>query len=305
MIRSFFLCLTVLLVGSGMMLTGSAQGRKHQGFSISTGPGKTITDCSQIRVTVHDGQVIGTEQTQTLPGSISPLQVQAPINGGIHVQGYRGGDYVIKTCMYATGDTVEEARSVLSQLSLSSNNGRLTVNGPGSGTWVAYLIIQAPNGAAIEMEAINGPIGVSDFSGSVQARTKNGPISFEDVSGQARAEAQNGPIHISGSSGDIRANAQNGPIGVYLSGSRWENGELEAHTQNGPLSLALPPDYQSAVRVEASKHSPVECRAVQCKQAVRTWDRPSVIEFGGPSPVVRMSTVNGPVTVSSTGDKSN
>jgi hypothetical protein len=42
---------------------------------------------------------------------------------------------------------------------------------------------------------------------------------------------------------------------------------------------------------------------VQCKQAVRTWDRPSVIEFGGSSPVVRMSTVNGPVSVNSTGEK--
>jgi DUF4097 and DUF4098 domain-containing protein YvlB len=205
--------------------------------------------------------------------------------------------------MYATGDSVEEARSVLAQLSFSSSNGRLTVNGPSSGTWVAYLIIQAPNGSVMEMESTNGPIGVSDFSGSVHARTRNGPITLEDISGQARAEAQNGPINISGSSGDIRASAQNGPIGVELSGSRWENGELEAHTQNGPLSLSLPPDYQSAVRVEASRHSPVECRAVQCKQAVRTWDRPSVIEFGGASPVIRMSTVNGPVTVSSTGEK--
>ena len=302
MIRRFFLCLTVLLVGSGMMLTGSAQKRKHDGFSISTGPGKTITDCSQVRVTLHNGEVVSSEQTQTLPGSTSPLQVQAPLNGGIHVQGYRGGDYVIKTCMYAAGDSVEEARSVLAQLSLSSNNGRLTVNGPSTGTWVAYLLIQAPNGSVMEMESTNGPIGVSDFSGTIQARTRNGPISFEDVTGQARAEAQNGPINISGSSGDIRANAQNGPIGVELSGSRWENGELEAHTQNGPLSLSLPPDYQSAVRVEASRHSPVECRAVQCKQAVRTWDRPSVIEFGGPSPIIRMSTINGPVTVSSTKD---
>jgi hypothetical protein len=305
MIRSFFVCLTILLVGSGMMLTGSAQRRKHDGFSISTGPGKTITDCSQVRVTLHDGEVLRSEQTQTLPGSTSPLQVQAPNRGGIQVQGWKGGDYVIKTCLYASGDNVEEARSVLAQISLSSNNGRLTVNGPRDGMWVAFLLIQAPNGAVMEMESTNGPIGVSGFSGSVQARTQNGPITFEDVSGQARAEAQNGPINISGSSGDIRANAQNGPIGVELSGSRWENGELEAHTQNGPLSLSLPADYQSAVRVEASKHSPVECRAVQCKQAVRTWDRPTVIEFGGPSPVVRMSTVNGPVTVSSTGDKSN
>ena len=189
MIKGFFLCLAVLLVGSGLMVTGSAQGRRHEGFSISTGPGRTITDCSQIRVSVRYGQVFSNEQTQTLPGSTSPLQIQAPKNGGIHVQGYRGGDYVIKTCMYATGDSVEEARSILAQLSLSTNNGQLTVNGPSGNDWIAYLIVQAPNGSVIEMDSTNGPIGVSDFSGTVTARTQNGPISFEDVTGQARAEA--------------------------------------------------------------------------------------------------------------------
>jgi hypothetical protein len=303
MIRSFFVCLTILLVGSGMMLTGAAQERKHQGFSISTGPDKVISDCSQVRVTMRDAELARTEQTYTLPLSASALQIQAPHRGGIHVQGWKGGEYLIKACLSAAGDNAQEAQAVLAQLSLSVNNGQVTVNGPTGGMWVAYLIIQAPDGAALEMSSTNGPIGVSDFSGSVQARTLNGPITLQNVGGQIRADAQNGPINVTGSGGDFRLNAQNGPIGVELTGSRWETGELEAHTQNGPLSLSLPPDYQSAVRVQASKHSPVECRAVQCKQSVRTWDRPSVIEFGGSSPVVRMSTVNGPVTVSSTRDK--
>ena len=304
MIRSFFVCLVILLVGCGMMLTGAAQNRRHQGFSISTGPEKIISDCSQIRVTHRDAEVARTEQSYTLPRSTAPLQVQAPRNGGIQVQGWKGGEFLIKACLSAAGDTAQEAQGFLAQVALSVSNGRVTVNGPTTDvTWVAYLIIQAPDGSALELESTNGPVGVSDFSGTVQARTQNGPITLRDVNGQVRADAQNGPINVTGNRGDFLLNAQNGPIGVYLTGNRWESGELEAHTQNGPLSLSVPPDYQSAVRVEASKHSPVECRAVQCKQAVRTWDRPSVIEFGGSSPIIRMSTVNGPVSVNSTGEK--
>jgi DUF4097 and DUF4098 domain-containing protein YvlB len=143
---------------------------------------------------------------------------------------------------------------------------------------------------------------VSDFSGAVQARNQNGPISFHGVTGQVRADVQNGPITVKGSGGDFRLTAQNGPLTVELDGNQWSGGELEGKTQNGPLTLKLPETYLSPVRVDASKHSPVECRAVQCQQAARTWDRPTVIQFGGEaSPVIRLSTTNGPVTIVSPG----
>ena len=112
-----------------------------------------------------------------------------------------------------------------------------------------------------------------------------------------RADVQNGPITVSGSSGDFRLTAQNGPLTVELNGTQWSGGELEESTQNGPLTLKLPETYLSSVRVDASKHSPVECRAIQCQQSVRTWDRPTVIQFGDTAPVIRLSTINGPVTI--------
>jgi putative adhesin len=305
MIKMSLLFLMIALVVSGATYnTEAGQGKKHQGFSISTGPGKSISDCSQVRLTVRDGDVAQSEQTKTIPkNSISSLQVQAPRNGGIHIEGWDGNEYSIRACLSAVGDTTAEAKALLDQLSLSVRDGRVTVEGPSEGTWVGYLLVQAPNGASIDLESTNGPISLNAISASVEARTLNGPISFSDVVGQVRAHAQNGPINVSGNKGDFRLEAQNGPIGVELEGSRWESGELEATTQNGPLSLTLPASYQSAVRVEASRHSPVECRAIQCKQAARTWDKPNIIEFGDSAPVIRMSTVNGPVTIDSTGDK--
>ena len=278
--------------------TGTAQERKHRGFSISTGPEKDIRDCSQMRLTVRDGEVVRSEQVKTIPqNAASTLRIKAPTNGGVYVVGWDRSEYAIKACLGAAGDDVADAKALLDQLSLSVSDGQVTVTGPSGGSWVGYLLVQAPNGSSLDLSATNGPLGISSITATIEARSTNGPISFSGVAGQVRARAQNGPIGVSGSKGNFRIETQNGPIGVDLEGNTWESGELEATAQNGPLSLSLPEGYQSSVRVEASRHSPVECRAIQCKQALRTWDKPNIIEFGDATPVIRMSTVNGPVSI--------
>lgn len=94
--------------------------------------------------------------------------------------------------------------------------------------------------------------------------------------------------------------SQNGPISVRLAGNRWD-GRLEAHARNGPLSLSLPEGYASAVSVQSSGRSPFQCRAKACGEARKNWDEDSRrIEFGDSSaPVVRLTTVNGPVSIRS------
>ena len=74
---------------------------------------------------------------------------------------------------------------------------------------------------------------------------------------------------------------------------------IEAHTQNGPASLRIPSNFRSGVVVESDGHGPVSCRAAACKEARRTWDDEDnrKIELGSGPTVVRMSTVNGPVSV--------
>ncbi|MGA9767416.1 MAG: DUF4097 family beta strand repeat-containing protein [Blastocatellia bacterium] len=284
--------------------TGTAQERNRHGFSISTGPGKSIRDCSQVRLTVHDGEVVRSELTKTIPqNSASSLRIQAPSHGGVYIEGWDRSEYSIKACLGAAGDSATDAKALLDQLSLSVRDGQVTVAGPGRESWVGFLLVQAPNGASLDLSATNGPISLNAITATVEARTTNGPITFSDVSGQVRARAQNGPIDVSGNKGNFHLETQNGPISVELGGSLWESGELEATAQNGPLSLALPEGYQSSVRVETSRHSPVECLAVQCKQALRTWEKPNIIEFGDSTPVIRMSTVNGPVSIVSSNDK--
>jgi hypothetical protein len=293
------LFLLVALFGAALIFQPINAGQRRHNTSISI-DGKDLTDCSQIKMLISDAEQARSELAQTLSRSAaSTLRVEPPRNGGVHVQGWNGDEYSITACLVASGATTVDAKAILDQLKLSVREGRVTVEGANPDDWIAYLIVRAPNGVTLDLNSKNGPISVSDFTGAVQAHSLNGPTTFRNVNGQVQASAQNGPIDVSGSSGDFRLSAQNGPLTVELDGSSWSGGEIEGHTQNGPLTLRLPDAYQSSIRVDASKHSPVECRAVQCEQAARTWDHPNLIQFGGGAPVIRLSTVNGPVTITS------
>lgn len=305
MMRKLMLLMVLVLGCVAVFKPASAQDKEKRfrgGMTISTNGEKGITDCGDVRMIIGDGETIRSQVTQSIPrGAVQKLEVVSSRNGGIHVQGWNRDEYSVTACMAAGGDDANQAKAILDQLKLAVANGKVTVEGPASQQWVAYLIIQAPNGAVLDLAGVNGPVGVSDFSGTIAARNQNGPISFDDVNGQVRANVQNGPISVRGSAsgGDFKLSAQNGPLTVDLDGVQWQ-GELEGSTQNGPLNLRLPESYISSIRVDASKHSPIQCKAVQCQQSVRTWDKPSVIQFGDQTnPVIRLSTINGPVTISS------
>lgn len=295
------LFMLVALFGAALIFEPiSASQRHHHSTTISIDDEKDLTDCGQIKLLISDAEQARSELAQTISRSAAAtLHVEPPRNGGVSVQGWNRDEYSVKACLAASGATTADAKAILDQVKLTVRDGRVIVEGPEPKDWIAYLIIRAPNGVGLDLKSTNGPISVSDFSGSIQAHSLNGPTTFRRVTGQVQSDAQNGPIDVTGSSGDFRLSTQNGPLTIELDGSSWSGGEIEGRTQNGPLTLRLPEAYQSSIRVDASKHSPIECRAVQCQQAARTWDQPNLIQFGGGAPVIRLSTINGPVTISS------
>jgi DUF4097 and DUF4098 domain-containing protein YvlB len=176
--------------------------------------------------------------------------------------------------------------------------GTVSVSGRDADRWIAYLLVEAPRDAAIDLEALNGPLEVRDVAGRTAARTTNGPINLANVSGTVTARAQNGPVKFVGSTGAVDLQTENGPIGVRLEGDRWTTGSLTAHAQNGPVKVEVPQDFASGVRVESSTHAPWKCRGTACESAKRSWDDGSRwIELGRGPVAVRVATVNGPVAV--------
>jgi len=258
-----------------------------------------ISSCDDLNIYSDDGKVARSEEAITAPNSPSGLHLKAGERGGVVVRGSDRGDYAIKVCKAATARDQGDAEVLLRRISVNLRADELVAQGPRDDDWLVYLIVDAPNNGSLRTETTNGPLSFRDFHGKATVQAKNGPISFKNCSGEINAEVQNGPVSFKGSGGDLHLKAKNGPLSVELAGNAWSGPGLEASTVNGPLSLKLPESYQSGVRVEMSGHSPVRCKAKLCEQANRNWgeEDQKTIQFNGSNPVVKMSTVNGPVSI--------
>lgn len=284
---------TLLLI---LAVPAFAHGGRHGGMniSISEDDWRDVVDCGQIRVT-FDGDRVPMTTEEIAVGNRGALKVRTDHNGGIRVTGWDGSGYSVKACK-AVGPGVNPAEIRI------NNRDVLSVDGPEEGKWVVYFLVRAPRGASLDLEALNGPIGIAGVNGDVKARVTNGPISVKESSGKIDARAQNGPISLTGGSGEITLQAQNGPVSVKLDGTSWI-GSLDASTKNGPVSLKIPRGFRSGVLVEQLGHGPISCRAEDCRKiSLYSEDendegRVRRIELGSGPRTVRLSTVNGPVSV--------
>jgi hypothetical protein len=276
--------------------SSAADGHHSQNVTVHTPDDRSPRTCADLEVTFDEQPAATAEEHLTLPRPGGTLNLRAPANGGIFVIGSPRSDFAVTVCkaVAASGDS----NATLAAIRPSAAGGTVTVGGPDTDRWIAYLLIEAPREAAIDLEAQNGPLEVRDFAGRTAARTTNGPISLANVSGTVTARAQNGPVKFIGNTGAVDLETQNGPIGVRLDGERWATGSLTAHAQNGPVKVEVPPDFASGVRVASSNHAPWKCHGTACASAKRSWDDGSRwIELGRGPVAVRVATVNGPVAV--------
>jgi hypothetical protein len=258
-------------------------------------------DCSDLHVRFDDGDAKMQFEERTITKADAPtLRVRPHQNGGVQVQGWDKDTYSVTACKFAA-NYGGRADGLLAQMTLSVRNGEVSTSGPNDeDQWTVYLLIRSPKASVIDMDTANGPISLYGVDGKLTARATNGPITLRDFSGDADVRAQNGPITISGSGGNVRIHTENGPISIDLKGTTWSGTGLEADAQNGPLTLSVPSDYKSSFSVESRNYSPMSCHASICDSARKTWDDNNRrIEYGSSPAMIRLSTVNGPVSVQS------
>ena len=227
------------------------------------------------------------------------LRTIAVRNVPVKVEGGNARGYTITVCK-AAKDPAD-----LADIHVSVEGGKLVTRGPDHDDWTITYHITAPeHGATLDIESRNGPLRLRDLDGTFTIKLQNGPLALDSVRGTVDAETTNGPVSIHGGSGNMKVQASNGPISVSLEGGSWEGGTLEASTENGPLSVRVPRSFNSGVLVEAEGHGPVSCRAEACEGQYRArhrggWDddEPRRFEFGRGPQVVKLSTVNGPLTI--------
>jgi hypothetical protein len=296
--RSFFFLIAMsALLALGF--TSARASRHHHSVSISDGHRRPASDCSDLRIRFDDmDAVMRTEERSLTKAEAAVLQVHPHANGGVQVVGWDKETYSVTACKAAAG-SADEAERTLSQIKMSIENGRVSTSGPGDDEeWTVYLLIRTPKSATLEMDTANGPLSFYDVDGKLTARANNGPISLKNFSGDAEITAVNGPISLDGSRGSVRIRTDNGPISIELEGTTWSGTGLTADAKNGPVTLRVPSGYQSSFVVEATNNGPVSCKASICGSARRTWDdEHRRIEFGSSPAMIRLSTVNGPVSV--------
>ena len=285
-------------IASGSISMAGAP-RSTAGWRGHEGP---MADCSDLQMN-YDGEkaIVKSEQKTITKAEAPTLRVHAETNGGVQVQGWDKDTYSITTCK-AAAPPESNADALFSQIHVSIQGGDVSASGPSrSGRheqWSVFFLIRTPKGAAVDLDATNGPISFYGVEGKVTARATNGPISIKDFSGDAEVNATNGPISVTGSHGNLRIRTENGPISVAVSETTWSGAGLTADAENGPVSLHVPAGFQSRFLVESRGNGPVSCAASICGEARKTWDDDHKrIEFGSGAPVIHLSSYNGPVSV--------
>jgi hypothetical protein len=286
-----------LALGSAAASEGAAAQRDARVSTHNNGPAES---CADLDVRFDDERAIMKSEQQTLTRGEAPvLRVHAETNGGVELQGWDQETYSVTTCKFAAPPQ-GDAEVVFSQIHTSIFGGEVSATGPGHrDRWSVFFLIRTPRGATVNLDAHNGPVSVYGVNGTLTAHAVNGPISLKDFSGEGDIEAQNGPISVRGSRGNLKIRTQNGPISVHVDETKWDGAGLTADAENGPVSLHVPSGFQTAFLVESRGHGPVSCSASICGEARKTWDDQDrrKIEFGSGSPVIHLSSYNGPVSV--------
>jgi hypothetical protein len=286
-----------LLAAAFTLASGAAHAQTRVSHSSweSDGP---VTSCDQIDVSFGEWEhVARAEQSLTIPGGTALVAHLTHANGVSVFRG-SGANYTVHACKAAAADGDGGADARVNAISVTAQNGEISVKGPDAGNrWVAHLIIETPATVSLDLSTENGPLALRDISGKIRAHAQNGPVSLDHCSGDIEANTENGPLSFRGSGGRLNLRTDNGPLSIHLEGDHWSEGQLEGRTENGPVSVSVAHGYGSGVVVESDGYSPFSCAS--CENTQRTWDdRVRRVELGSHPVVVHLSTTNGPVAVS-------
>jgi len=288
----------VLALGA---LAANAQPRNGRNFNLNIST-DNAERCSDLKVRSTNGEVAQVNESLTLgAGQASGLELEDIAGRAVvSVRAWDRSEYGVETCKIAVAETKSGADQLLAGISVARSAGHLTTAGPvnNDGNWQIYFIVHAPRNGNVDLQTKNGPVSVNGISGNVKVRAINGPVSLTDCGGRVDAQTTNGPISFHGNSGDVHLNAKNGPISLSLSGETWNGAQLEAHTDNGPVSVSVPENYRTSVRLQSSSHAPLSCNIEACRNAftdASSQDR--LIRINGAADTVRVSTHNGPVSI--------
>lgn len=157
-------------------------------------------------------------------------------------------EVVVRARLITQAETMDDARAIAKEVTISLNNGRLEATGPRSSwssgwrsgnrrSWHVSYRAEVPARYDLNLDAANGAISVEGVNGALELETANGSMTLVDLGGR------------------VRARTSNGSVSVKVGGSRWDGEGLSVTTANGSARLELPSSYNAELSVGTNNGS--------------------------------------------------
>jgi putative adhesin len=209
------------------------------------------------------------------------LTVDPGKNGGVAIFGWDRDSIGVVAKMQAEARSEDDARQLVDAIRIDAGGNAIRAIGPELAwqqQWSVSFDVYVPRHTDLSLSTENGPLAVTDVTGTMDLR------------------AQNGPVSLSAVGGNITARVQNGPLSVQLAGARWDGAGLDAEARNGPVDLAIPERYNAQLET-GTVNGPMDLAfplTVTVQGHVTNRIRATLGDGGAP---VRVVTTNGPLTI--------
>ena len=221
-------------------------------------------------------------RVQTLPAT-SSVDIDAGANGGISVEGWDRNEIELRARVWAYASSESRAEAMVEDIRIDVRNGRIRADGPDQGrreSWGVSYELRVPSDTDLDLETLNGGIGIANVTGDTRFRAVNGGVHLERMAGRVEGRTTNGGLH------------------VELDGDRWAGGGLDVRTTNGAVTLQIPDGYSADLET-GTVNGGIEVDFPVTVQGRIGRTLNATLGDGGPP--VKVATTNGGVRISRIG----
>src|SRR5579864_816043 len=216
---------------------------------------------------------------QTVSAAGGPVVVDARPNGGISIKGWDRTDVLVRAQVRTTADTDAAAQDLARQVLVRSAGAQIKSEGPthdNDHQWSVSYEVFVPSRSPVSLETVNGGISIADVTGSLEFKSVNGGVSLSNVGGK------------------VHGQTTNGGVSVQLA-NQWQGEGMDVTTTNGGVSLHVAQSFSAQLEVQTKDggiHSDLPM-----VPAPNPRDRHVSATLGAGGPMVRVSTTNGGVSI--------